>query len=137
MLKSRPVVLDFECSRHKKSRFFNQRTIGFDRKLLLYCVIFNPNFIQLTLSERETIIQLGVKLSLWLELGEWRLPILFFSRIFWKHSTSISLGFLCEGNRKNRNSSEISQERRYQSKDFIMYKNWKVEIFAVRYQFVL
>ena len=51
MLKSRPVVLGFEGLRHKKSGFIIKELAVSTEKLLRYCVIFTPNFIQHTVFE--------------------------------------------------------------------------------------
>ena len=63
MLKSRPVVLDFECFRHKKSGFIIKE-LAVSTKIYRDTVsFFSHNFIHYTFFECETIIQLGVKMS--------------------------------------------------------------------------
>ena len=123
MLKSRPVVLHFESFRHKT---FGCIIKELAVSTLLYCdtVSFLPptSFNILSSSERRSYSWVSKYLhGLNWEIGDY--PYCYLQQIFDSIALRFPLAtFYAKGPEKT-NSSETSQEGRYQFRDFIMSKN--------------
>ena len=122
LLKSRPVVLDFEGFRHKKSGFIIKELSVSTENYCDAVSFLPPNlFNLLSSSERRSYSWVSKYLhGLNWECGDY--PYCYLKQIFGGEALRFPLANFYVKGTENRNSSETSQKGPYHFRDFIMSK---------------
>ena len=89
MLKLRPVVLDIEGFRHKKSGFIIKELSVRSHNCSDTVSSLYPSSFKILPQVNKSLT--GFKISSWCGLGEQRLPLLLFAANYSKHQTSFSV----------------------------------------------